>query len=179
MSYSYQITSTALYSCTVDNTAHSKPFNSLFGALYMRNLDDKHPTWPGFDPSTSEFRATTGPNEQSGPERNRLLRNVCMQLNYWVIFINAMQCNAMQCNAMQCNAMQCNAMQCNDIYAMQCNAMQCNAMQCNAMQCNAMQCNAMQCNAMQWYICNAMQCNAMQRNAMQCNAMQWYICNAM
>ena len=39
-----------------------------FGTLYMQNLDDKHPTPPGFDPSTSEFRATTGSNEPSGPD---------------------------------------------------------------------------------------------------------------
>ena len=31
----------------------------------MHNLDDKHPTRSGFEPSTSEFRATTGPNEPS------------------------------------------------------------------------------------------------------------------
>ena len=32
-------------------------------------LDDKHPTRLGFEPSmpASEFRATTGPNEPSGP----------------------------------------------------------------------------------------------------------------
>ena len=29
----------------------------------MHNLDAKHPTRPGFEPSTSEFRATTGSNE--------------------------------------------------------------------------------------------------------------------
>ena len=33
-----------------------------FGALYMHNLDDTHSTRPGWDTSTSEFRATTGPN---------------------------------------------------------------------------------------------------------------------
>ena len=33
----------------------------------MYNLDDKHPIRPGFEPSTSEFRATTGSNAQSGP----------------------------------------------------------------------------------------------------------------
>ena len=37
-----------------------------FVALYMHNPDDKHPTRPGFEPSTSEFWATTGPNEPSG-----------------------------------------------------------------------------------------------------------------
>ena len=38
-----------------------------FGALYMYNLDDKHPTRPEFEPSTYEFRATTRSNETSGP----------------------------------------------------------------------------------------------------------------
>ena len=32
----------------------------------MHNLDDQYPTRPGFQPSTSEFRATTGSNEPSG-----------------------------------------------------------------------------------------------------------------
>ena len=36
-------------------------------------LDDKHPTRLGFEPSmpTSEFRATTGPNEPSGTAGTR------------------------------------------------------------------------------------------------------------
>ena len=29
----------------------------------MHNLDDKHPTWPGFEASTYGFRATTGLND--------------------------------------------------------------------------------------------------------------------
>ena len=33
----------------------------------MHNLDEKHPTRPGLQPSTSEFRITNGPNEQSRP----------------------------------------------------------------------------------------------------------------
>ena len=33
----------------------------------MHNADDKHPTRPGFECSTSEFRATTGPNDSSEP----------------------------------------------------------------------------------------------------------------
>ena len=32
----------------------------------MHNPIDKHPTHPRFEPSTSEFRATTGPNEPLG-----------------------------------------------------------------------------------------------------------------
>ena len=38
-----------------------------FGALYIHNPDDKYPTRQGFKPSTSEFRATTGPNEPAWP----------------------------------------------------------------------------------------------------------------
>ena len=33
----------------------------------MHNLDDEHPTRPGFEPSTFAFQATTGPNEPLGP----------------------------------------------------------------------------------------------------------------
>ena len=33
----------------------------------MQNPDNKHSTFPGVEPSTSEFRGTTGPNESSGP----------------------------------------------------------------------------------------------------------------
>ena len=33
----------------------------------MHNPDDKYPTRPGFEPRTSEFQATTGPNEPSEP----------------------------------------------------------------------------------------------------------------
>ena len=32
----------------------------------MDNPDDKYPTRPGFEPSTSEFQATTESNEPSG-----------------------------------------------------------------------------------------------------------------
>ena len=32
----------------------------------MHILDDKHPTRPGFEHSTFEFRVTTEPNESSG-----------------------------------------------------------------------------------------------------------------
>ena len=34
-----------------------------FEALYMHNPDDKYPARPGFEPSTFEFRATTGLNK--------------------------------------------------------------------------------------------------------------------
>ena len=37
-----------------------------FRTLYMQNCDDKHPTRPEFEPSTSELRATTILNESSG-----------------------------------------------------------------------------------------------------------------
>ena len=36
-----------------------------FGALCMHNLDDKYSIRSGFEPSTSEFRASTGTNEPS------------------------------------------------------------------------------------------------------------------
>ena len=34
------------------------------GTLYMHDHNDKYPTRPGFEPSTSDFRATTRPNKQ-------------------------------------------------------------------------------------------------------------------
>ena len=39
----------------------------LFGALYIHHVDDKYPTGPGFELSTSEPRVTTGWNEPLGP----------------------------------------------------------------------------------------------------------------
>ena len=38
-------------------------------ALYMHNLDDKNPIRTGFEPSSSEFRATAGSNEPAWPAR--------------------------------------------------------------------------------------------------------------
>ena len=43
----------------------------------MHNLYDEHPTWPSFEPSTSEFRAITRPNEPSGPA-NIILSAACI-----------------------------------------------------------------------------------------------------
>ena len=43
----------------------------------MHNLDDEHPTRPGLEPSTSAFRATTGPNEPLGPA-NIILSAACI-----------------------------------------------------------------------------------------------------
>ena len=37
----------------------------------MRNLDDKYPTQPGFEPSPPEFWVTTGSNEPSGRPSGR------------------------------------------------------------------------------------------------------------
>ena len=47
-----------------------------FGALYMHSLDNKHPTRPGYEPSTSEFLATTWPNPMQAKARATLLRLV-------------------------------------------------------------------------------------------------------
>ena len=46
---------------TIDSTTHLEQF----GALYMHILDEKHPTRPGFEPSTPGFRAATGLIEPS------------------------------------------------------------------------------------------------------------------
>ena len=66
--YCYQMTSSVLYSA--QQHRRNCKFQALeqFGALYMHNLDDKLPARPGFEHITlSEFRATTGSNEPSGP----------------------------------------------------------------------------------------------------------------
>ena len=43
----------------------------------MHKLDDEHPIRLGFDPGTSAFRATTGPNELLGPA-NIILSAACI-----------------------------------------------------------------------------------------------------
>ena len=45
----------------------------------MHNPDDKHPTRPGFEPSTSEFQATIGANE---PSAGALIDQVCSILGH-------------------------------------------------------------------------------------------------
>ena len=42
---------------TVDSTTHSRPLNSLEHCIYMHNLNKKHSTSRGYEPSTFEFRA--------------------------------------------------------------------------------------------------------------------------
>ena len=44
----------------------------------MHNLDDKHPIRPGYEPSTSELRATIGPNKPSHHEIEDLLYVWCI-----------------------------------------------------------------------------------------------------
>ena len=75
MLYSYRMTSSFL-SSTQYHRQHCtfQAFEQL-GALHMHNLDDDHFTRPGFEPSTSAFRATTGPNE---PQLDPIL--YCQQL---------------------------------------------------------------------------------------------------
>ena len=46
---------------TINSTAYCIPLNSSEHCI-MHNLDDKHPTWPVLEPSTSKFRATSGSN---------------------------------------------------------------------------------------------------------------------
>ena len=66
MPYYYRIILRVLYSaqCHIHHCT-SRAFEQ-FGARYMHSLDDKHPTRPGFKPSSSEFRATAGSNGTSG-----------------------------------------------------------------------------------------------------------------
>ena len=52
-----------LYSAQYHRQHYTLQAFEQFGAFYMHNLDDKHPTRPEFEPSTSEFRSTTGLNK--------------------------------------------------------------------------------------------------------------------
>ena len=61
------MTSSALYSAQYHKQHYTLKAYGQFGALYMQKLDDEHLTQPGFEPSTSAFRATTRPNEPSVP----------------------------------------------------------------------------------------------------------------
>ena len=67
MPYSYRITSRVLYSAQCHRHHCTLQAFEQFGALYMHSPSDKHPTQPGFEPCTSEFRTTTGRIEPSGP----------------------------------------------------------------------------------------------------------------
>ena len=62
----YRMTPRVLYSAQYHRQHCTIQAFGQFGALYMRNSVDKHTNRPGFEPSTSGFRATTGPNEPSG-----------------------------------------------------------------------------------------------------------------
>ena len=63
MAYSYQMTSRVLHSAQYHRPHYTFQAFEQLEAMYTQNFDDKHPTRPGFEPSTSEFRATTGSNE--------------------------------------------------------------------------------------------------------------------
>ena len=63
--YSYRMTSRILYSAQYHRQHCTLQAFEQFGALYMNNPNDKHPTQT--EPRISEFRATTGQNEPSGP----------------------------------------------------------------------------------------------------------------
>ena len=67
--YSYRMTSRVIYSAQYHRQHSALQAFKQFGALYRNNLDDTHPTRSGFETSTSEFRATTGPNKPSGPSK--------------------------------------------------------------------------------------------------------------
>ena len=63
--YSFQMTSRVLYSAQYHRRHCTLHALEQFGALYMHSPDGKYSTWPGFETSTSEFRATNGSNESS------------------------------------------------------------------------------------------------------------------
>ena len=53
----------------------------------MHNCDDKYPTRPGFEASTSEFRATAGPDKPSGPARSSV--NSILKYNPWHLYLRS------------------------------------------------------------------------------------------
>ena len=67
MSYSYQITPKRIHIAHYNRHRCTIQAFEQFGALYMHNRVDKHTNRSEFEASTSEFRATTGSNEPSGP----------------------------------------------------------------------------------------------------------------
>ena len=69
MTYSYRITPKVIYSAQYHRHHYTLRDFEQFGTLYMHNLDDKHPTGPGFEPSTSEFRVTAGSNKDMDMDR--------------------------------------------------------------------------------------------------------------
>ena len=82
MPYSYRMTSRVLYSAQYHKQHCTLQAFEQLGAPYIHNLDDKYRTRPGFEPSTSEFRATTGPNESHrGLPRNV---SVCAETHAFV-----------------------------------------------------------------------------------------------
>ena len=55
MPHSYRITSRVLYSAQCHRHHYTLHAFEQFGALYRHNLDDQHPTRPGFEHSSSSF----------------------------------------------------------------------------------------------------------------------------
>ena len=51
----------------ISTVLHTPGLWTVWSTVYMHNHNDKHSTQPGFGPSTSDFRTTTGPNEPSWP----------------------------------------------------------------------------------------------------------------
>ena len=77
--YSHQITSRVLYSAQYHRQHCAPQAFEQYGSLYrpMHNVDDTHLIPPGFETSTVEFRATTGPHEPSGLA-NTILPAACI-----------------------------------------------------------------------------------------------------
>ena len=61
------MTSSFLYSVQYHRRHGTLQAFEEIGVQYMHSFADKQPTRPGFEASNSEFRATTEPNELSGP----------------------------------------------------------------------------------------------------------------
>ena len=73
--YSYRMIPRVFYSIQYHRQHYTLQAFAHFAALYIHNLDDKHPSRPGFEPSNYEFLATTG-------LKRRLCTVICRQIQH-------------------------------------------------------------------------------------------------
>ena len=93
MPYSFRIISRVLYSAQYHRQHCTRQDFPQFETLSIQNPDDKYPTRPGFDSSTSEFRDTTDPMSHRGHSNWKVLGYYCDQhFNNTKLKFNACWC---------------------------------------------------------------------------------------
>ena len=100
VSSSYQLTSMVLYSAQYHMRHCALQAFEKFGALYLHNLDNKHPIQPGFEPNPARIwtqylwvSSHNPPNEPSGPTSFyiTIYHNIYLsQWNHWTECENKM-----------------------------------------------------------------------------------------